>query len=206
MAANEVSIIANVGTLSGLAGVAAVYVGQVNGKYGFFYKVLNTAPDPDVEQWAYLPKDAFLTYIAAGNGTYHSGVDINSMLNEGNTATFISAVTGNAWKVTVINDNSLPRIYGNEPFYSLRGQGISAIDPATATYSNGTTIATTTTTTVARSTSANPLEAILGAQAVTFIKDNAVWILLVALVLGYLFYMEKSGKKVGKKSKFLGLF
>ncbi|WP_028526131.1 hypothetical protein [Runella limosa] len=206
MAANEVSIIGNIGTLTGTNGTGVVYLGQVNSKYGLFYQVLNTVPDPDVAQWAFLPRDAFMTYVAQGNGTYHSGVDVASMLNDGNSATFVTAVSGNDWKVNVINDNSLPRLYNNQPFYSLRGQGVAVIDPNTATYTNSTTTAVVTTSTGSTSTSANFLENILGASTVTFIKENAVWILLIALVLAYLFYMEKKGKKGGKKSKFLGLF
>ncbi|WP_028523201.1 hypothetical protein [Runella limosa] len=206
MAANEVSIIGNVGTVSGTLGTGVVYIGQVNSKYGLFYKVLNTTPDPDLEQWAFMPRDAFLTYVAQGNATYHSGVDVSSMLNEGNSATFITAVAGNDWKVTVINDNTLPRLYNNQPFYSLRGQGIAAIDANTATYSNSTTLGTTTVTTTAKSSSSNVLESIFGTQVTTFIKDNSLWIFLVLLVLAYLYYREKQGKKGGKKSKFLGLF
>lgn len=205
MAANEVSLIGNIGTMTGLAGTAVVYIGQVNSKYGLFYKLLNTTPDPDVEQWTFLSRDAFLVAVAGGNGAYHSGVDINSMLNDGNSATYITPVAGNDWKVNVINDNSLPRLYNNQPFYSLRGSGIAVIDPNTATYTNAAPVATTTVAVTAKSASANFLDNIFGTQLTTFIKDNSTWIFLGALVIAYLLYMEKSGKGK-KKSKFLGLF
>lgn len=206
MAANEVSIYGNVGTMTGLAGTAVVYIGQVNSKYGLFYKLLNTTPDPDAEQWTFLSRDAFLVAVAGGNGAYHSGVDVNSMLNEGNSATFITPVAGNDWKVNVINDNSLPRLYNNQPFYSLRGSGIAVIDPNTATYSNAPTAATTVvTTTAAKSATSNIIETLFGAQAAKFVTDNSVWIFIALLVVGYLLYVEKRGKGK-KKSKFLGLF
>lgn len=218
MAANDVSIIGNVGTFTGLNGTAVIYLGTVNGKYGLFYKFLNTTPDPDAQEWAFFPRDAFLNGVALGDATYHSGVDINSMLNDGQNAVFLTPVSGNDWKVNVINDTNpvLPRLYNNQPFYSLRGQGINAIDANTASFSNsaggtgGTTTTTTTTTggtvTVTggagSSSTSNFIEDLLGAKTVTFIKENGVWILLIALVLAYMLYTKK-GKK---KSKFLGLF
>lgn len=206
MAANEVSIYGNGGIMTGLAGTAVVYIGQVNSKYGFFYKLLNTTPDPDVEQWTFLSRDAFLVAVASGNGSYHSGIDVSSMLNEGNSATFITPVAGNDWKVNVINDNSLPRLYNNQPFYSLRGSGIAVIDPNTATYSNAPAVGpTAVAAAAAKSGSAEWLETIFGAKAAAFIKDNSTWIFVALLVVAYLLYMEKTGKGK-KKAKFLGLF
>ncbi len=219
MAANEVTIIANVGTYTGLNGTAIMYIGTVNGKYALFYKFLNTSPDPDVEQWSFMSKDAFQNGVALGDATYHSGVDVNSLLNDDAAAAFLEPVTGNPWKVkTVLNEASpvLPRLYNNQPFYSLRGQGINTIDSNTATFSNNaaaaTTVGSTTTTNNAvipasttKSTTANFLEGILGANAVAFIQKNALWIFIAFLVLAYLLYTEKS-KKGKKKSKFLGLF
>ncbi len=222
MAANEVTIIANAGTYTGLNGTAIMYVGTVNGKYAWFYKFLNTTPDPDVEQWSFMSKDAFLNGVALGDATYHSGVDVNSFLNDDAAAAFLEPVTGNPWKVkTVLNEASpvLPRLYGQQPFYSLRGQGINTIDGNTASFSNnatsttvtGTTTTTTTaggTTTVtaaASNSSASFLDGILPASVITFINKNAVWIFIAMLVLAYLWYTEKN-KKGKKKSKFLGLF
>lgn len=218
MAANEVTIIANAGTYTGLNGTATMYVGTVNGKYAWFYKFLNTDPNPDVEQWSFMSKDAFLNGVALGDATYHSGVDVNSFLNDDAAAAFLDPVTGNPWKVkTVLNEASpiLPRLYNQEPFYSKRGQGINTIDANTASFSNSatttTTTGTTTTTngnvitTTSSSSSASFLDGILPASVVKFINENAVWIFIAALVLAYLWYTEKKGKGK-KKSKFLGLF
>lgn len=216
MPANEVTIIANVGTYTGLNGTANIYVGTVNGKYALFYKFLNTSPDPDVEQWSFMPKDAFLNGVASGDATYHSGLDVNSMLNDDAGAAFIEPVTGNSWKVkTVLNEASpvLPRLYNNQPFYSLRGQGINTIDSNTASFSNNpAAVATTTGTTTGLTTTATAnsagksfLDDILPASWITFINANAVWIFIAMLILAYLWYSEKT-KKGKKKSKFLGLF
>jgi len=168
----------NVATFKGLNGTAVVYLAKTDGGTQFLtYKALNG--DPAVEKWTYLSRTGLQSYMANGDASISSTVDVSKLAD----AAPSGVLDANGW-VILDNAGDVPRLYSGQAFYSLKGTGISDYTGETGTAVGGT--GTGGGSTVVISNTAKTLSETIS-EGVTWVTKNPLILIAALFLLSELF-------------------
>lgn len=153
----------NVGTFKGYNGTAVIYLGEASGGTKFLlYKVL----EESTEFWKFMPRSAMQSYMAGGDATLSSNIDLTKMPD-----TAPDGVLDAEGNVSVDNGAGLPRLYDSQAFYSIKGTGIAVYTgdigtPLSGAKSGSTVVVTSTNKTMSETIS----------DLTTWVTSNWIWV------------------------------
>lgn len=145
----------------------------------------DTAAAENTSYWKYLTRDFIAGQEQTNNAYVVATFDYTSFLNE--TTPALADASGKIADVTNVAAAQV-RLYTGQPFFSLKGTGVSDYVPSTSGMDLSTTTGTTTTTNTGILTSIG-----LGGVDDFFRKIDPL-LLIVGVVLVYLFIIPKKWK------------